>query len=141
MSRDFPDRLGFLDSLCLSSSLLFASFPIASSPHAAPLADSQAMATFFATGAGIIYATPFGHGLVCSADPSSFPSAWAGFTSDCTRITTIEGFSWIMFALSIIGLVGVIVDKYEVKSVRSAVYEEGAEKSKPAGSARTSVEV
>lgn len=82
-----------------------------------------AFAVWWGTGAGIIEATPFGHGLQCKNPTSSFPLNWQPFVGECTRVTTIEGFAWIMFALSVVGLFVAFVDKYSITSRRDHVYD------------------
>jgi hypothetical protein len=105
-------------------------------------ADPQAMSVFYATGAGIISATPFGHGLVCSNPIDSFSINWQTTYSDCSRIVTIEGFAWMMFALCIIGFFGIIIDKYEFVSTKKSIYEvdETRQNEKIAATARSSTE-
>ncbi|KGB77465.1 hypothetical protein I307_05889 [Cryptococcus deuterogattii 99/473] len=84
-----------------------------------------AFGAWFGTGAGILEGTPFGHGLQCrhTWDLSRFPTAWQPYVGECSRVTAIEGLAWSMFALSVLGLFWVIVDKYNFVSKRSSVYE------------------
>ncbi|OWZ31226.1 hypothetical protein LQV05_002903 [Cryptococcus neoformans] len=84
-----------------------------------------AFGAWFGTGAGILEATPFGHGLQCrhTWDLSRFPANWQPYVGECSRVTAIEGLAWAMFALSVFGLFWVIADKYNFTSKRSSVYE------------------
>ena len=56
----------------------------------------QATGVMFGTGAGIIYATPFGHGLQCSNSLDLIPVNWRPDFHWCRRVTAIEGLSWAM---------------------------------------------
>ncbi|GFZ43685.1 hypothetical protein JCM24511_01405 [Saitozyma sp. JCM 24511] len=78
---------------------------------------------FWGTGAGIIEATPFGHGLQCNEPPSHFPEPWGNFVGSCSRWTAIEGLAWAMFALSVIGFFYTIIDRYNFTTKRSNVYD------------------
>ncbi|WRT64300.1 uncharacterized protein IL334_001231 [Kwoniella shivajii] len=88
-----------------------------------------AFGVWWGTGAGIIEATPFGHGLQCKhiSDSSRFPANWVPFLGECSRVTAIEGLAWAMFALSVIGLFFTFIDKFNFTSKRSDVYESYAE--------------
>lgn len=100
---------------------------------------------FWGTGAGIIEATPFGHGLQCNEPPSHFPEPWGNFVGSCSRWTAIEGLAWAMcewdrtdssprrlgrvligyrlVALSVIGFFYTIIDRYNFTTKRSNVYD------------------
>ncbi|WVQ85107.1 hypothetical protein IAT38_007272 [Cryptococcus sp. DSM 104549] len=84
-----------------------------------------AFGAFFGTAAGILEDTPFGHGFQCrhTWDASRFPANWVPFLGECSRVTAIEGLSWAMFALSVIGLFFAFGDKFKLTSKRSVVYE------------------
>ncbi|WVN85363.1 uncharacterized protein L203_100508 [Cryptococcus depauperatus CBS 7841] len=84
-----------------------------------------AFAAWFGTGAGILEATPFGHGLQCrhTWDLNRFPAEYRPFVGDCSRVTAISGLAWAMFALSVIGLFWVMLDKFKFTSKRNSVYE------------------
>lgn len=102
-----------------------------------------AFGAWFGTGAGILEATPFGHGFQCrhTWDLSRFPANWQPYVGECSRVTAIEGLAWAMctfldtygwfianfvsdlVALSVFGLFWVIADKYNFTSKRSSVYE------------------
>ncbi|KAL7421783.1 hypothetical protein Q5752_003554 [Cryptotrichosporon argae] len=101
--------------------LLFAIFHWAAA-HKVYLFMFLALGVFFGTVAGILYATPFGHGLKCGNPVSSFPSQYQPFVGQCSRITAIEGLSWALFGLSVIGFFATIADKFEFRSKRDYVY-------------------
>ncbi|ODO11644.1 hypothetical protein I350_00428 [Cryptococcus amylolentus CBS 6273] len=84
-----------------------------------------AFAAWFGTGAGILEATPFGHGLQCkhTSDLSRFPVKYQPFVSECSRITAISGLAWALFALSVIGLFWVFRDKFALTSKRNNTYD------------------
>ncbi|WWC66393.1 uncharacterized protein I206_100295 [Kwoniella pini CBS 10737] len=88
-----------------------------------------AFGVWWGTGAGILYGTPFGHGLQCkhTSDPSRFPANWVPFLGECSRVTAIEGLAWALFALSVIGLFYTFLDKFSFHSKRSSVYDKAEE--------------
>lgn len=57
-----------------------------------------AFGAWFGTGAGILEATPFGHGFQCrhTWDLSRFPANWQPYVGECSRVTAIEGLAWAM---------------------------------------------
>lgn len=79
---------------------------------------------FFGIVAGLLTATPFGHGLKCGNPVESFPLQYQPFVSQCSRITAIVGLAWALFGLSVIGFFFFIFDKYSLVSKREHVYEE-----------------
>lgn len=81
-----------------------------------------ASGVFFGTVAGILYYTPFGHGLQCGNPVDRFPAKYQPFVSECSRITAISGLSWAMFALSVIGFFFFFFDKFSIVSHRDHIY-------------------
>lgn len=77
----------------------------------------------FGTVAGILTATPFGHGLQCGNPVDSFPLQYQPFVNECSRITAIVGLSWTMFGLCVIGFFWFFFDKFSLQSRRANVYE------------------
>lgn len=77
---------------------------------------------FFGTVAGILEDTPFGHGLQCDNPVDRFPVKYQPFVHECSRITAIEGLSWAMFALAVIGFFFLLQDKFSCASKRDHVY-------------------
>ncbi|KAL1408019.1 hypothetical protein Q8F55_004816 [Vanrija albida] len=84
--------------------------------------------TFFACGvlfgtvAGILTATPFGHGLQCGNPVDRFPPQYRPFVDDCAKVTATNGLSWAMFALATAGFFFMLQDKYACTSKRDHVY-------------------
>lgn len=77
---------------------------------------------FFGTIAGILTATPFGHGIQCKHNADHFSEPWRRFAGDCARIQAIVGLSWAMFGLNTIGFFWAISDKFSCVSKRDSVY-------------------
>jgi hypothetical protein len=78
---------------------------------------------FFGTVAGILEATPFGHGLQCGNPVDKFPANYQPFVDQCSRITAISGLAWAMFGLAVIGFFFLLQDKFSCTSKRAHLYE------------------
>lgn len=79
-------------------------------------------AVFFATVAGLLYRTPFGHGLKCGMPLIKIDTKFQPWFQECSRITAISAFAWTMFGLSLLGLFWTIQDKFSCVSKREGVY-------------------
>ncbi|EJT51034.1 hypothetical protein A1Q2_07149 [Trichosporon asahii var. asahii CBS 8904] len=77
---------------------------------------------FFGVIAGILTATPFGHGLQCKHNADHFSEPWRRFAGECARIQAIVGLSWALFGLNTIGFFWAIADKFSCVSKRDYVY-------------------
>jgi hypothetical protein len=81
-----------------------------------------AAGVFFGTSAGILTATPFGHGLWCRNPVEKFPANYQPFVSQCARVMAITGLSWALFGLAVIGFFFLLADKFSCVSKRDHIY-------------------
>lgn len=79
-------------------------------------------ALFFACSAGLLYQTPFGHGLKCTMPIEKIDDKFKPWFGDCKIIMAVSAFAWTMFGLSLLGLFWTIQDKFSCVSKREGVY-------------------
>lgn len=75
---------------------------------------SLCAAVFFGVVAGIFRtATPF-RGTSCGAPVDSYPVKWQPYVRECSRIVTMQGISWTLWALYIFVIIGTMAYMFRI---------------------------